>query len=173
MNLARRLGEQLEALVDWTGRAASWLILAVVALLFLQIPMRELAHFGHNEINDIGQLCHATVFMVGVAYAMRWDGHVRVNIFYNRMSVRRKALVDLFGTLFFILPWLVIVSWDSIPIVVNSWRDLEEFAETYTSGYFLLKTQLLVFAVLVALQALANVLRDVRTLLSAPTPASR
>ncbi len=164
MTQRERIVAAIDSFVDWTGRAASWLILAVVALLFLQIPMREFAHFGHNEVNDIGQLCHAAVFMIGVAYAMRWDAHVRVDIFYGRLSARRKALIDLLGTLFFVLPWLFIVTRDSIPIVVNSWRELEAFAETYTPGYFLLKTQLLVFAALVALAATANILRDLGTL---------
>ena len=167
MNSREKIIAWIDALVDRAGRLASWLILAVVALLFLQIPMRELAHFGHNQVNDIGQLCHATVFMVGVAYAMRWDAHVRVDIFYGRMSARWKALVDLLGTLLFVLPWLAVVTRDAIAIVVNSWRDLEAFSETYTPGYFLLKTQLLVFAALVALAALANILRALGTLVAA------
>lgn len=159
------VAERIDAFVDRVGRAASWLILLVVATLFLQIPMREFVHYGHREVNDIGQIIHATVFMIGAAYAMRWDGHVRVDIFYNRLSARGRALVDLCGTVFFILPWLCIVVLDSVPIVRNSWAHLEQFADTYTPGYFILKTQLMVFAVLLALQALANILRDLARLL--------
>lgn len=159
------VAERIDAFIDRVGRAASWLILLVVATLFLQIPMREFVHYGHREVNDIGQIIHATVFMIGAAYAMRWDGHVRVDIFYNRLSARGRALVDLCGTVFFILPWLAIVALDSVPIVRNSWDHLEQFADTYTPGYFILKTQLMVFAVLLALQALANILRDLARLL--------
>jgi TRAP-type mannitol/chloroaromatic compound transport system permease small subunit len=161
----------LEAFVDGVGRVASWLVLGVVALLFLQIPMREFAHFGHREVNDAGQVLHAIVFMVGAGYAMRWNGHVRVDIFYNRLSPRGKALIDLIGTIAFLLPWLIMVAWYSLPIVANSWRELEEFADTRTPGYFILKTQLIVFATLVAIQGLANIIRDVRTL-SAPGTAT-
>jgi TRAP-type mannitol/chloroaromatic compound transport system permease small subunit len=159
---SQRIVDAIETFIDRTGRLASWLILGVVATLFLQIPMREFVRYGHREINDIGQLLHATVFMIGAAYAMRWDGHVRVDIFYSGMSARRRAVVDLVGTVFFILPWLVIVTRDSIPVVVNSWKNFEAFAETYTSGYFLLKSQLLVFAFLIGMQALANVIRAIR-----------
>lgn len=127
--------------------------------------MREFVHYGHREVNDIGQVIHATVFMIGAAYAMRWDGHVRVDILHQRMSPRLRAVVELIGIIFFIVPWLVIVTRASIPIVLNSWAHLEQFADTYTPGYFILKTQLLSFAILVGLQALANILRNLLTLL--------
>lgn len=159
-----RLADRIDAVVDGVGRTACWLILLVVALLFWQIPMREFVHYGHREVNDMGQLVHATVFMIGVAYAMRWDGHVRVDIFYHRIGARRRAVVDLVGTIFFILPWLFIVTRDSIPIVLNSWAEFEAFDDTYTPGYFVFKTQLLVFAALMILQVLANILRDVAVL---------
>lgn len=172
-NLFERSAGGIEAAVDRTGRLASWLILGVVATLFLQIPMREFARFGHREVNDIGQVIHATVFMVGAAYAMRWDAHVRVDIFYQRMSARRRALVDLVGTVALVLPWLAIVTWDSIPVVLNAWRVREGFADTFTPGYFILKTQLVVFAALVGLQALANIIRAVRRLASRPAATDR
>ena len=158
------VADRIDAFVDGVGRAASWLILLVIATLFLQIPMREFVHFGHREVNDTGQVIHATVFMIGAAYAMRWDAHVRVDILRQHMSARLRAVVELVGILLFIVPWLVIVTRASIPIVLSGWTHLEQFAETYTPGYFLLKTQLLSFAVLVALQALANILRTLMTL---------
>lgn len=160
--------EGIDAFVDTVGRLASWLVLAVVATLFLQIPMREFVRYGHREVNDIGQVIHATVFMIGVAYALRWDAHVRVDIFRQRMGPRTRAAIDLVGTLLFLAPWLAIVTRSSIPIVLNSWVELEQFADTFTPGYFLLKTQLLSFCLLVALQALANVLRHLMTLLQRP-----
>jgi TRAP-type mannitol/chloroaromatic compound transport system permease small subunit len=162
---AQQLAEGIEAFVDRVGRAASWLILALVATLFLQIPMREFVRYGHREVNDFGQIIHATVFMIGVAYAMRWDNHVRVDIIRQHMGPRARAGIELLGTLLFLVPWLTIVTRSGIPIVLRSWAQLEQFADTYTPGYFLLKTQLLSFGLLVALQALANVLRSVMTLL--------
>lgn len=169
-SFAQRLVDGIDRFVDKVGRLASWLILGVVAMLFLQIPMREFVHYGHREVNDFGQILHATVFMIGVAYAMRWDGHVRVDIFRQRMGPRTRAAIELGGILLFLVPWLVIVTRSSIPIVLNAWAHYEEFAETYTPGYFLLKTQLLTFTALVVLQALANLLRNLMTLLQRSPP---
>jgi len=167
---AQRLVQEIDGFVDRVGRIGSWLILGVVATLFLQIPMREFVHYGHREVNDFGQILHATVFMIGVGYAMRWDGHVRVDVFRHRMRPRTRAAIELIGILLFLVPWLVIVTRASIPIVLNAWAHTEEFAETYTPGYFLLKTQLLSFAALVALQVLASLLRNLMTLLQRPAP---
>ncbi|HLJ18798.1 MAG TPA: TRAP transporter small permease subunit [Stellaceae bacterium] len=163
--VAQRFIEGIDAFVDGVGRMASWLILGVVATLFLQIPMREFVRYGHREVNDIGQVIHATVFMIGVAYAMRWDAHVRVDIFRQRMGPRTRAAIELAGILLFLTPWLVIVTRSAMPIVLHSWAELEQFADTYTPGYFLLKTQLLSFCLLVALQAFAHALRNLLTLL--------
>lgn len=164
-----RIVDGIDALVDGVGRVVSWLILLVVATLFLQIPMREFVHYGHREVNDTGQVIHATVFMIGVAYAMRWDAHVRVDIIHQRMGPRLRAIIEIIGTVFFIGPWLYIVTKASIPVVLNSWTHLEAFADTWTPGYFLLKTQLLSFAVLVGLQAVANLLRNLTILFAART----
>ena len=169
-SFAERLADGIDGFVDGVGRLASWLVLGVVATLFLQIPMREFVHYGHREVNDFGQILHATVFMIGVAYAMRWDAHVRVDIFRQRMGPRTRAALELAGILLFLVPWLVIVTRSSIPIVLNAWTHTEQFADTFTPGYFLLKTQLLSFAGLVALQALANLLRNLTTLLRRRSP---
>jgi hypothetical protein len=57
------------------------------------------------------------------------------------------------------LPWLALVGWYSLPIVLNSLFEMEKFAETYTPGFFILKLQLLFFVALVGLQAIANMIR--------------
>ena len=145
---------------DLIGRTVSWLTLATVALLTLQVPLRQLpSGMLSTSFNDVGQLVHATVFMVGCAYALRWDAHARVDVFYRGLSERRRAWVDLAGSLVFALPWLGLVGWYSTPIVVNSWRDLEIFPDSHVPAFFLLKTLLLVFSVLLGLQVLANTAR--------------
>lgn len=102
--------------------------------------------------------------MVGCAYALRWDAHARVDVFYRGMSEKRRAWVNLIGNLFFALPWVALLGWYSTPIVVNSWRDFEIFPDSHVPAFFLLKTMLLIFSVLVGLQALANTARLVAQL---------
>src|SRR5579862_4517525 len=154
MGALRRLAGGIDALTDFVGRWSAWLCLGIVALLFLQIPLREIVHSGHIVANDIGQIVHSAFFIVGIPFAMRYDAHVRVDIFFNRFSARTRAAIDLGGTLLFLLPWLVLLGWYALPIVLNSVKELEEFPETYTPGYFIIKLELAVFVGLVGLQAL-------------------
>lgn len=157
------------AVVDAAGRTFAWLVLFVVAALFAQWPLRELVGTGHILANDFGQIAHAAVFMIGVAYAMRWDGHVRLDVFYHRMSPRARALVDLAGTVAFVIPWIGIVlvySWDT---TVRSVAVFEKFSDTWSPGYWLFKVLLIVFGALVLLQALGHAARDIAQLID-PRP---
>lgn len=156
-----RIADAIESLIDRIGRVSSWLVLAVVFFLFIQNPLRELLGRGQFFANDMGQLSHAAVFMIGVAYAWRWDRQVRVDLFYRRMSPRARATVNLLGTVFLLLPWLAFVTWDAVPSVIQSVKLLEQFPESGSSGYFILKSLLLVFAAMMTLQAAAVVARSI------------
>jgi len=164
----RRLADGLSAIVAFTGRWASWLCLPIILLLFLQLPLRDIVHGGNNTDNDFGQVVFAAFFMLGIPFAMRYDAHVRVDIFYQRLTTRRRAVVDLVGTVLFLLPWLALVGWYSLPIVLNSLFEMEKFAETYTRGYFILKLQLFFLVALIGLQAIANIIHAALTLTRAP-----
>jgi TRAP-type mannitol/chloroaromatic compound transport system permease small subunit len=166
MSALQRFVARADGLTEFIGNWAAWLCLGVVGLLFLQIPLRELFHGGHIIANDIGQIVHATLFMIGIPFAMRHDAHVRVDIFSHRLTARTRAAIDLAGTILFLLPWLALLGWYSLPIVLNSVKQLEEFPETYTQGYFILKFQLAAFVFLVALQALATIGRSTLVILA-------
>jgi len=156
-----RLAKALEAIVDRIGRVMAWLVLAVVFLLFVQNPLREYVGRGQFFANDMGQLAHAAVFMIGVAYAWRWDRQVRMDLLYRSMSPRTRAVVNLLGTIFLLLPWLAFVTWDAVPTVIDSMRLREHFPETGSPGFFVFKSILLVFAVTMWLQAIAVIARSI------------
>jgi TRAP-type mannitol/chloroaromatic compound transport system permease small subunit len=159
-----RLAGWIDRLNDTIGRAVAWLALPVIACLFLQIPLREVVHNYYLQVNDTGQTFHATLFMIATAYAMRWDQHVRVDVFHRWMSPRARAVVELVGTVLFLWPWLVMFGWYSWPVVIESWSELEAYPDTWTPGYFLLQTNLVVFDALVGLQSIAIVIRAVSAL---------
>lgn len=172
IRMLRRFADSADGVVDAFGRGTSWLVLFVVAALFAQWPLREFLGTGHILANDYGQIGHAAVFSIGIAYAMRWDGHVRLDVVYHRMSTRQRAWVGLLGTLLFVLPWIGIVLWWSWPTMLQSVRQHELFPETWSPGYFLFKVLLVLFAALVTLQALGHVARNLALLID-PATADR
>ena len=156
-----RIADALETVVDRVGRAAAWLVLAVVFLLFVQNPLREFVGRGQFFANDMGQLAHAAVFMIGCAYAWRWDRQVRMDLGYRGMGPRKKAVVNLLGTVFLLLPWLVFVTLDAVPAVIDSVKNLEGFPESGSPGFFVMKSLLIAFAATMGLQAAAVIARSV------------
>ena len=156
-----RIASAIEAGVDVAGRATAWLVLAVVFLLFVQNPLREYLGRGQFLANDMGQLSHAAVFMIGVAYAWRWDRQVRVDLFYRGMGARAKAIVNLLGTAFLLLPWLAIVTWEAVPDAIDSARLLERFPESGSPGFFVMKAVVVAFGAMMSLQAVAVIVRSI------------
>lgn len=165
LRFLRWFARAADAIVDATGRTAAWLVLFVIAALFAQWPLRELVGGGHLLANDFGQLAHAAVFSIGIAYALRWDGHVRLDVFYQRMSARGRAWVDLVGTLAIVLPWAGIVLWFSWQTTLRSVAVFEQFPETWSPGYWLFKVLLIIFSALLLLQSAGHIARDIVLLL--------
>ncbi|HEX5079452.1 MAG TPA: TRAP transporter small permease subunit, partial [Geminicoccaceae bacterium] len=100
---------------------------------------------------------HAIIFMVAGGYTLLHNGHVRCDIFYAAASPRRQALIDLVGVAVFLLPTCALIGWAAWPYVAQAWAVHEGSPEGTLGirGVYLLKSVILVFAVLVALQGLA------------------
>jgi TRAP-type mannitol/chloroaromatic compound transport system permease small subunit len=156
-----------EALIDWSGRTVSWLSLALVIVTFLVVLLRYVFDSGSIALQEASTYLHASVFLIGMAYTLQQDAHVRVDIFYARCSRQTKAWIDLFGALFLLLPFMLFVSWISWSYIVDSWSVMEGSREAGgLPGVFLLKSLILLMTGLLSLQALIQVARNIRTLLT-------
>jgi len=165
-----RMAGRIDAVTDWVGRQVAWLVPVVIVLLFAQLPLREVLGGGHILANDIGQITHAAVFMFGLSYALRWDRHVRMDVFYRRLSPRRQALVNFAGTLLFLLPWCTLMVWFGWTYMVRSVAVLERFPDTWSPGYFMFKVLQIVCIALLGLQALALLAKSAAGMLRADVP---
>jgi TRAP-type mannitol/chloroaromatic compound transport system permease small subunit len=156
----KRLAEQLERLADVTGRAIAWLTAGMVVVTFVVVVLRYAFDWGSIAMQESVSYMHALVFMLGAAYTLGRDGHVRVDIFYRRLGPRGQAWVNLLGTVLLLLPVCLYIALDSWEYVTSSWAVLEGSREAGgLPGVFLLKTLLLVMPVLLVLQGLADGLR--------------
>jgi TRAP-type mannitol/chloroaromatic compound transport system permease small subunit len=162
MNPARiiRVAAVIDRFNTAIGRAASWCALAIVLIGFAVVLMRYALGIGSIWLQESILYAHAALFLLAAAWTLKEGGHVRVDVFYAGASPRTKALVDLAGTLLLLLPFCVAVIWFSLPYVGRSWAILERSRET--SGLplvFLLKTLIPLFAVLLALQGVAQAIK--------------
>lgn len=157
----------IEALIDWSGRTVSWLSLLLVLVTFTVVVLRYVFDTGAIALQETSSYLHATIFLVGMAYTMQQNAHVRVDIFYSRCSKQTKAWIDLFGALFLLLPFMLFVSWISWQYILDSWSVLEGSREAGgLPAVFLLKSLILVMTALLTLQAFTQIARNIITLLN-------
>ena len=158
----------IERFIDWSGRAVSWLTLLMVIVTFIVVVLRYVFDIGWIALQESVTYMHAMVFLVGASWAMQHDAHVRVDIFYSRFSTRTKAWVDLFGSLLLLLPVMIFIAWISWEYVIDSWEVLEGSREAGgLPAVFLLKSLIVVLAIMLILQALVQIMRSVQTIRSA------
>lgn len=154
------IADAIERFIDWSGRVVSWLTLFMVVVTFVVVLLRYLFDSGWIAVQESIGAMHAAVFLIGAAYTLRHEGHVRVDIFYSRFSERARAWVDLCGALFMLMPFMGFIAWISWQYVVESWLVLEGSREAGgLPGVFLLKSMILMMAALLLLQAVAQITR--------------
>lgn len=152
----QKLCDIIDALNERIGRFAAWLVLAMVFITFLVVVLRYGFNFGRISLQESTTYLHAFVFMLAGAYTLKHNEHVRVDIFYQGMSTTNKAKVDLFGTLFLLLPFAGFVLWVSFEYVLNSWKLLEGSREAGGLPLvYILKTLIPLMAILLFLQAIS------------------
>lgn len=155
-----RIQNIIEQFIDWTGRTIAWLTLIMVLVTFLVVFMRYVFDSGSIAMQESVSFMHALVFLVGAAYTLKHNEHVRVDIFYNKLSPTGKAWINLLGSLLILMPVLAFITWSSWGYVSDSWRIYESSGETGgLPGIFLLKSSILVMAGLLVLQGLAEILK--------------
>ena len=159
------LCNKIDALNEHIGQFIAWLVLAMVSVTFLVVVLRYGFNFGRIAIQESITYMHAFVFMLAGAYTLKHNEHVRVDIFYQGMSVRNKARVDFFGTLFLLLPFACFVVWISFNYVSSSWKLLEGSREAGGLPLvYILKTLIPLMAILLLLQAISLAARAWLTL---------
>ena len=139
----------------------------MVVITFIVVVMRYVFDAGLIWVQESVVWMHAVVFMLGAAYTLRDEEHVRVDIFYRAMSERRRALVDLIGVVIFLMPLCIFFAWQSFDFVTASWSIRESSRESGGMPYPfvpILKTVLLLMPVTVALQGLSLLLRSLKSL---------
>jgi len=150
-----------------TGKAAAWLTLLMVIVTFVVVVMRKLLDVGFIWVQESVVWMHAVVFMLGAAYTLRKEEHVRVDVFYRGMSPRRRAWVDLIGVVVLLLPVCVFLGWNSFDFVIQSWSIHESSRESGGLPYPfvpMLKSVILLMPIAVTLQGLSLFLRSLRTI---------
>lgn len=157
----QRLANWLDQINRTVGAAVCWFALLMVLLQFAIVILRYVFGISFVFLSEGVLYMHAALFMLGAGYTFLTGGHVRVDIFYARLSARAKSRIDATCTLIFLFPamtMLLIYSW---PSVRNAWSVLEgSISVGGIPASFLLKSLIPAFCILLIIQGLAGLARD-------------
>lgn len=165
MSVLTRIVGAIEGFAEITGRMVSWLTLTLGLAGFLVVVMRYAFDSGYIWMQETLTWMHAMVFMLGAAYTLKHDEHVRVDVLYRGFSVRTRAAIDLAGTILFLLPLCGYLVYESMPYLESSVRYAERSREAGgLPGLYLLKAIIPLMAVLLTIQGIAVALKCIDTL---------
>jgi TRAP-type mannitol/chloroaromatic compound transport system permease small subunit len=155
--------------IDWVnrrvGQAVAWLTLATVLVCSTVVLLRYSFGIGLVWLQELYVWTHAMTFLLAAGFAYLLNAHVRVDIFYARLGQRGKAWVDLFGVVFLLVPWLVLLGYTAWTYVSYSWQTSEISVQSNgMPAMYVLKSSILGFVVLVGLQGLAWIGRSILVL---------
>jgi len=157
--------DRIESINKFSGTVVSWLTLLMVLTTFVVVILRYVFDFGMIAMQESIVYMHAVIFLIGAAYTLQQNSHVRVDIIYQKLNNRQRAWIDLLGTVFLLTPsmlFIFIISWE---YVSDSWEVMEASREAGgLPGVYLLKSTILIMAALMLLQGIANALRSIQTL---------
>lgn len=160
---------RLEHISEMTGRCIAWLMLPMVLGTFLIVVLRYVFDVGWIWMQESVIWLHAAVFMLAAAYTLKRDEHVRVDIFYRDLVPRKKALVNIGGTLLLLLPMMIYLLVSSLDYALVSWERQEGSREAGGLPYPfvpLLKSMIPLTSALVIVQGIAGLLAGIATLVA-------
>jgi len=156
--IARLIGG-LDRLVAAILGFGQWLLLPVVALLFLQWPLRDVVQHFSREANDLGQWLFALYVAMAFTAATRAHTHLAADALARHYPARAREWLWRLGVLLGLMPWALFVAIAGAKLVIPSVLAREAFADTYNPGYFIIKFSLWVIAGLILLQGIVDLAR--------------
>ncbi|GAA3707716.1 TRAP transporter small permease subunit [Oceanisphaera sediminis] len=154
--------DMIDGLNHRLGEALKWGLLLTVFLTAITAILRYMFGIGFPWLSEAAVWMNAMVFTLGSAWVLQQEGHVRVDLFYGRLSEKGKAWINLFGSLVLLYPMLWVIAVKSWPTIYRSWSQLEGSPTINGLPFmYLLKSCIGGFCILLALQGLSMILRSI------------
>lgn len=160
-----RLADRIDRFNERAGRVILWCTFVMVLVGAFNTVARYLGQYlgvslSSNFYIEAQWYLFSLVFLLGAAYTLRHDRHVRADVIYGRLSRRARAWIDLLGTVLFLIPFSALMLWVSWPAVRRSWAIMETSPDPGGLPRYPIKTVVLVAFVLVMAQGVAVAIRN-------------
>jgi len=156
MNMIKLLCQGIDSLNEWVGRGVAWVTTGLVIVVFVDVVMRYLFNTSYVFTQELEWHVFAFIFLMGAGYTLLHDGHVRVDIIYQRLGPKGQAWINVIGVFFFMLPGCLMVILTSWKFAYNSWAIMEGSPDPGGIPFrFLIKGTITVGFILLFLQGLS------------------
>lgn len=155
----------IDRISEWSGKAAALLVVPLTLVVTYEVIMRNFFNHPSNWGYDVSWMIYSLSFMIGGAYTLMRHGHVRIDIVYNVMSPRTQRIFNIFIYIIFFLVSAVILAWGGVKFAADAWASGEKLSTStwgFPSAYS--KTVIPVAYILLALQSIAEVIRNILSL---------
>ena len=156
---------KLSQLIDWlnerVGKGAFWLVLVMTVISAGNAVVRFTVNYSSNGLLEIQWYLFAAIFMLCSPYTLQKNEHVRIDVLSSKLSPRGLAVIDIIGTLFFLLPMVIVVLWLSLPLVADSFHINEMSANAGGLIRWPVKILLPIGFTLLALQGISELIKRI------------
>lgn len=158
-DILNRFLQLIDSFSDWSGKIVSVLVLGILGVLLFEIVARYVFHAPTLWAHETSSFIFGFYFLLGAAYCLRVKGHVSVEILYDRLSPRTKAILDVV-TFFLFLAMCITLIWYGGKAAANSWRLNEHTNSVWGPPLYPLRTVVPIGALLLLIQGIGKFVRD-------------
>ena len=160
--MVNKIANYIDIVTGRIGRSVAWLALFMVLMMFFNVISRYI--FDTNLIwqQELVGISHSIIFLLASGYTLLEDKHVRVDIIYDKLTIRNKAIIDVAGTFLFLFPFCMAIIFFSADFIINAWK-IKEASSEYNGvlGVFLLKTCIWIFSISLLLQGISTICKSI------------
>ncbi len=168
LHLLQQLSHKIDQLSELTGKLVSWLVLAMVLLVSYDVTMRYLFLSGSIALQEMEWHLFSIIFLIGAAYTLKHDDHVRLDLIYKSrfMNDERRAWINLFGSLFLLLPFCLLIITTAWPFIYQSYIYLEGSPDPGGLPYrWILKASIPLGFIVLLLQGISDIVRNINIIM--------
>ena len=126
-----KISSKLESMLEAIGKIGAWLSLPLIGIIIFDIISRRFFVLGSTKLQEMEWHLHAALFLLALAYAYLKNSHVRIEVVRESFSTKAKAILEIIGILFFILPYTALIVWFGIDFASRSYA-LNEVSSALT-----------------------------------------
>lgn len=125
MNFLMKLSQLIDALNERIGRGVAWVTALLVVVIFVDVVMRYAFNTSFVFTQELEWHLFGFIFLIGAGYTLLHDGHVRVDVIYQRLGFKGRAWINMLGVLIFLIPGCLMVISTSWKFTMTSFAMLE------------------------------------------------